>query len=131
MAGECHACVLFAKCALPYSVRPRGSGDPGAKLSDVSKSGPPLPWGRTENVTPSVVAYSVVTEPARWVNCKEPKENRPLFAALGQGVALILFFRLPRKRGGRRADKAHGLDYARPARECVAPGRARIAGLWA
>jgi len=27
--------------------------------------------------------------------------------------------------------KAHGLDFARPVRECVAPGRARIAGLWA
>src|SRR5262245_1196848 len=35
----------------------------------------------------------------------ESKENRPLFAALGQGVALLLFFRLPRNRGGRRATR--------------------------
>jgi hypothetical protein len=30
------------------SVRPRGSGDPGAKHSNVAKSGSPLPRGRTE-----------------------------------------------------------------------------------
>jgi hypothetical protein len=39
------------------------------------------------------------------VHYVESKENRPLFAALGQGVALILFFRLPRNRGGRRATR--------------------------
>src|SRR4029450_11398753 len=33
------------------------------------------------------------------------KENRPLFAALGQGVALIALLRLPRNRGGRRATR--------------------------
>src|SRR5262245_43290874 len=33
------------------------------------------------------------------------KENRPLFAALGQGVALIPLFRLPRNRGGWRATR--------------------------
>src|SRR5262245_26803695 len=38
-------------------------------------------------------------------SCQTAKENRPLFAALGQGVALILFFRLPRNRGGRRATR--------------------------
>src|SRR5262245_49455472 len=36
----------------------------------------------------------------------ESKGNRPLFAALGQGVARSSLFRLPRDRGGWRADKA-------------------------
>src|SRR5262245_13528803 len=61
----------------------------------------------------------------------ESKENRPLFAALGQGVALIPVFSFPLKARGLARHKAHGLDFARPARECVAPGRARIAGPWA
>src|SRR5262245_53218013 len=38
-------------------------------------------------------------------NCQTAKENRPLFATLGQGVALIPLFRLPRNRGGRRATR--------------------------
>ena len=38
--------------------------------------------------------------------------------SLGQGGALRVAFSLPQKnRGGWRADKAHGLDYSRPARE--------------
>src|SRR5215467_7574771 len=44
--------------------------------------------------------------PYKTVHCVESKEIRPLFAALGQGVALIPLFRLPRDRGGWRADKA-------------------------
>ena len=67
-------------------------------------------------------------EPANWQCCSrisltlhagyelcilvESKENRPLFAALGQGVARIPVFSLPPKRGGRRADKAHCPDYS-------------------
>src|SRR5262245_42316748 len=42
---------------------------------------------------------------SRSVKCIETKENRPLFAALGQGVALIALFRLPRNRGGWRATR--------------------------
>src|SRR5262247_707279 len=60
---------------------------------------------------------------------EDAKENRPLFAALGQGVARIPLLRLPRRSRGMARHKAHGLDFARPARECVAPGRARNAGL--
>src|SRR5262245_19814713 len=59
------------------------------------------------------------------------KENRPLFAALGQGVALIpLSVSLEKARGMAR-HKAHDPGYPGSARECVAPGRARIAGPWA
>src|SRR5262245_22727509 len=39
------------------------------------------------------------------MNYKQSKENRPLFAALGQGGALIPLFRLPRHRGGWRATR--------------------------
>jgi len=65
------------------------------------------------------------------VACKEAKENRPLLCRWARGSPSFLFFRLPRKSRGMARHKAHGLDFARPARECVAPGRARIAGLWA
>src|SRR5438093_2294830 len=101
----------FAKKSYTLSVRPHASGDPGAKHANVSTSGSPRPRGRTENVALSVVTYSVVKEPVRCREIQKAKENRPLFAALGQGVARIpLFFRHPRKRGGRRADKAHCPD---------------------
>ena len=55
----------------------------------------------------------------------------PCLRLWARGSPAFLSFRFPLRRGGRRADKAHGLDYARPARERVTPGRARIAGLWA
>src|SRR5262245_66258228 len=45
-----------------------------------------------------------------------------------RGSPSFLFFRLPRKSRGMARHEAHGLDYARPARERVTPGRARIAG---
>ena len=59
------------------------------------------------------------------------KEIGPCLRLWARGSPALLSLRFPLRRGGRRADKAHGLDYARPAQECVAPGRARIAGLWA
>src|SRR5262245_52486415 len=91
-----------------------------------------LPRGRTENVAPHAFTYSIVKEPIGLSDCLEAKEDRPLFAALGQGVALVsLYLPSPSKPRGSARHKAHGLDYARPARERVTPGRARIAGPWA
>src|SRR5215470_4261179 len=52
--------------------------------------------------------------PYKTVHYVESKENRPLFAALGQGAPAFLFFRLPRKSRGMARHKAHGLDFARP-----------------
>ena len=52
------------------------------------------------------------------VSCKESKGDRPLFCRWARGVPSVFAFRSPKKnRGGWRADKAHGLDYSRPARE--------------
>src|SRR5438093_4402324 len=53
----------------------------------------------------------------------QAKESRPLFAALGQGGALIPLLPSPSKSRGMARHKAHGLDFARPARERVTPGR--------
>ena len=39
-------------------------------------------------------------------------ENRPLFRLWARGSPFILSFRFPSRRGGRRADKAHGPDYS-------------------
>src|SRR6059036_3916219 len=46
------------------------------------------------------------------VRFKYAKENRPLFRLWARGSPAFRCFRLPRKRGGRRADKAHGPDYS-------------------
>src|SRR5262245_11510263 len=59
--GDFFGWVRFAKiCAAISPVRPRESGDPGAKHSNVSKSGSPLPRGRTESVALSAFTHSIL-----------------------------------------------------------------------
>src|SRR5262245_27963270 len=120
-----------------------GSGDPGAisaltRVFDAlctqafQSSRSPLPRGRTENVAPHAFTYSIVKESMGLSDCLEAKEDRSLFAALVQGAALVsLYLPSPSKPRGSARHRANGLDYARPARERVTPGRARIAGPWA
>jgi hypothetical protein len=63
------------------------------------------PMAPSHRASPRLYPYKIV-------HYVESKEYRPLFAALGQGVARIPVFSLPPKRGGRRADKAHCPDYS-------------------
>src|SRR5262249_57385890 len=85
----------------------------------VSKSGSPLPRGRTENVAPSVFIVQLSKSGWEW---KKAKGNQPPVSASGQGIALIPLITPPSLRGGWRADKAHGLE--RQAGDGTACGRA-------
>src|SRR5262249_58442755 len=51
------ALARLAPTAMKFSVRPRGSGDPGAKHASVSKSGSPHPRGRTESEDGACALY--------------------------------------------------------------------------
>ena len=56
--------------------------------------------------------------PALWGELQRVKRRSAPVLSLGQGGALSLCLSLPQKnQGGWRADKAHGLDCSRPARE--------------
>jgi hypothetical protein len=66
-------------------------------------------------------AFAHPTRPG--LSCVESKEYRPLFIALGQGVALIPVFSLPLRRGGWRADKAPCPDCSR---RCPAASRTMV-----
>src|SRR5262245_52949474 len=53
--------------------------------SNVSESGSPLPRGRTENVAPSVITYSVVKEPVHCVRFKKAKRKSAPVCGSGPG----------------------------------------------
>jgi hypothetical protein len=90
----------------------RGREPCGARFRN-SRHVPVVDFQRgTGSVGPHAFTYSVVKQRCLDVACKEAKQNRPLFAALGLGVALIPLFPLPRNRGGWRADKAQCPDYS-------------------
>src|SRR4249920_4179943 len=61
--------------------------------------------------------FSCQTAPWRWVKSKRQKKIGPCSCAGPGGCPQSLPFAPPKNRGGWRADKAHGLDYSRPARE--------------
>src|SRR5262249_46411995 len=101
------------------SVRPRAGGDPGAKLAD-GKTGSPLSWGRTER-------EQRPTRPERaYAHSPIQLSNSHAIASpdLASGAGWPVSFPSPQL-GEWHAEKAHGLDFARPARS---DGRARIAG---
>jgi hypothetical protein len=95
------------------SGRPRETGRAKTRFSHGLESGDPVNFGHSiwcsSQTLMSVLTGSRLSRFALGRDdvalLFESKENRPLFAALGQGVALILFFRLPRNRGGRRATR--------------------------
>jgi len=80
--------------------------------SNVSKAGSPLPRGRTENVAPSVVTYSVVKELVRWMKCESKSKSAPVCGSGPGGRPHSCLFRFPLRRGGWRADKAQCPDYS-------------------
>src|SRR5262245_15989299 len=64
----------------PISVRPRGSGDPGAKQSSVAKSGSPLPRGRMKlggdsNSSHSCTASQTLRVPGERSETRDPGAN--------------------------------------------------------
>src|SRR5947199_3656303 len=90
-------------------VRPRESGDPGAKHSNVSKSGPPLPRGRTESVAPPKFLYSVLKQ-LLGEFASSQKKIGPCLRLWARGSPAFLSSSVPSRRGGRRANKAHCPD---------------------
>jgi len=89
-------------------------------------------WARrTTGHSSTRSSANAFAHPTRLCITFSQKNIGPCLLLWAKGVARIPVFRFPLRRGGWRADKAHGLDVARPARECVAPGRARNAGPWA
>jgi hypothetical protein len=96
------------------SVRPRESGDPGAKHSNVSKSGPPLPRGRAEIVAPSVVTIPLSKSAVRLSELQIGKrKSAPVCMLRARGSPSFRLSHLPRVEGGWRADKAQCPDCSR------------------
>src|SRR5262249_14298995 len=69
--------------------------------------------------------------PYKTVHYVESKENRSLFRLWARGAPSLLSSVSLENRGGWRATRRMAWISPDRARECVAPGRARIAGLWA
>jgi hypothetical protein len=86
-------------------VRPREGGDPGAKHSNASKTGPPLPRGRAENIAPSVLAHPILKHHAVGQSLQGKRTSSPVHVRWARGTPAFLSFASP-NRGGRRADKA-------------------------
>ena len=101
-------------CDAHRSVRPRESGDPGAKHSNVSKSGPPLPRGRAEIVAPSVVTIPLSKSAVRLSELQIGKrKSAPVCMLRARGSPSFRLSHLPRVEGGWRADKAQCPDCSR------------------
>jgi hypothetical protein len=89
----------------------RGREPCGARFRN-SRHVPVVDFQRgTGSVGPHAFTYSVVKQRCLDVACKEAKQNRPLFAALGQGVARIPLLPSPSKSRGmaRRQGAVPGL----------------------
>ena len=103
-------------------------GNPGDKHSKVSKPGSSRPWERTESVAPHANTYSIVKQPIGFERIAlSPKKIGPCSHVSGQRVALIPSLLPSLKARGSARHKAHDPGCPGSVRECVAPGRARIA----
>jgi hypothetical protein len=91
---------------VPACARLRGD-DKGESLPHIF-----LPRGRTENVFGPSLPIQLSKSAVRLDEFQIGKRRSAPVSALGQGIALIplSLFRLPRLRGGWRANKAHGPD---------------------
>src|SRR5262245_53634864 len=122
-----HACPLGP----PPSLKLRRAKACGVRRSPKGEDGP-LPRGRTENVAPFVFTYSIVKQRCALRRVNELHSGKGISAPvllLGAGIRPTSAFFLPPRGSARH--KAHDPGYPGSARECVAPGRARIAGPWA
>src|SRR5262245_22885705 len=99
------------------SVRPREKRGPRAKHSRISKFWVPASAGTNGECLLGPHSHIRFKQLVGLRGCLQTKENRPMYTPVGQWVALT-FFRLPRSRGGGRADR-------RSARDCSG----RVSGL--
>ena len=75
-------------------------------------------WTQGKNTFVLEFTSASTKQPVDVGELRKVKRRSAPVLSLGQGGALRVAFSLPQKnRGGWRADKAHGLDYSRPARE--------------
>jgi len=95
----------FVPCAQDYRA-------PCPRVTDRSRSYANAWARRTRGFIVKQGCASAFAHPTRSLRLSSSKENRPLFRLWARGAPSFPLFRLPRKRGGRRADKAHCPDYS-------------------